>query len=234
MGMSPPEPAEARIVSVNVARPSVLLRWDGGEVISAIDKHPVQAATVELSEFNLDGDEQADTRPTPAGGQVHGGPHQAVYAYPSEHYARLEELLDRQLSWGFMGENLTVEGAIERDVRIGDVWIWGSARLQVSAPRGPCFKLGIRIGRQAVRTVIREEALVGWYLRVLSPGTVPTEGLIEIDGHVQGPTVADVQLALNDRSKTFPHLAVEELAPNVRHALRTRHRDLTGGVPETD
>src|SRR5439155_2192984 len=104
------------IVSVHVATPSVLLHWPSGDVVSAIDKQPVDAPTLALSRLNLEGDEQADQRPTPSGEPVHGGVHQAVYAYPSEHYPRLTELMGRPLPWGFMGENLTLSGAIEDDV----------------------------------------------------------------------------------------------------------------------
>jgi MOSC domain-containing protein YiiM len=225
-----------RIVSVNVARPKLLLAWPTGDVISAIDKRPVTGSHVELGRLNLEGDEQADTRPTKHGGQVHGGEHQAVYAYPVEHYARLEGLVGRRLEPGFMGENVTVKGATEEDVCIGDVWRWGDARLQVSAPRGPCYKLGIRLGRQAMRTIVREEALVGWYLRALQPGLVPTMGDIEVETpHPDQVSVAAVQRALNDLGEAYPTLAaLEPLAPEVKYALAIQHRDLSGGVPEQD
>ena len=223
------------IVSVNVAMPSVLLKWDDGEVISAIDKRPVTARELELAHLNLEGDRQADTRPTPSGGQVHGGPDQAVYAFPAEHYQRLEEIVGRSLPWGFMGENVTIRGATESDVFIGDEWRWGSARLQVSAPRGPCYKLGIRIGKQAMRTVIREEVLVGWYLRVLEPGRVPTTGAISVARKdPRQLSVRRVQEALNDRAREYPDLAIAPLADKWKRALRTRDRDVTGGVPESD
>jgi MOSC domain-containing protein YiiM len=227
---------EVEIVSVNVARPRVLLKWPGGDVISAIDKQPVDAAELDLTSLNLEGDEQADTRALPGGGQVHGGPHQAVYAFPVEHYPRLSEILGSSPRPGFMGENVTVRGAIERDVCIGDIWRWGSARLQVSAPRGPCYKLGIRMGRQALRTLVREEGLVGWYLRVLTPGRVPTSGrILREERHPAGVTVAQVQAALNDRATLYRDLAgLGPLAPTVRLALMVRDRDLSGGVPEAD
>jgi MOSC domain-containing protein YiiM len=228
---------ELEILSVNVGRPSVLLEWPSGDVISAIDKRPVTASELSLTTLGLDGDEQADTRPTPAGAQVHGGPHQAVYAYPSEHYPRLEELVGRGPLWfGFMGENVDVRGADESDVCIGDVWRWGDARLQVSAPRGPCYKLGIRMGKQAMRTVIREEHLVGWYLRVLTPGRVPTMGtIVREERHPAGVTVAQVQAAMNDRAATYPDIAaLDVLAPDPKRALMIRDRDISGGVPEAD
>jgi MOSC domain-containing protein YiiM len=197
----------------------------------------VSAESLELTTLNLEGDQQADTRPTPGGGQVHGGPHQAVYAYPAEHYPRLEAILGRALRPGFMGENLTISGATEADVCIGDVWRWGDALLQVSAPRGPCYKLGgIRLGRQALRTIVREERLVGWYLRVLEPGCVPTRGTItRQQRHDAGVTVATVQAALNDRANAYAEIAaLEPLSPALKRTLLVRNRDLSGAVPETD
>src|SRR5215472_4246054 len=101
------------IVSVNVARPTVLVRWPTKDVLSAIDKRPVAMPFLRLAATNLDGDEQADTRPTPLGGQVHGGPDQAIYAFPSEYYVAFERELGRPLAPGFVGENLTIRGATE-------------------------------------------------------------------------------------------------------------------------
>ncbi len=224
------------IVSVNVAQPSVLLRWPGGEGVSGIAKQPLQAMMGGLTRLNLAGDGQADTRPTRDGGQVHGGPGQAVYAFPAAHFGRLGELAGQPVGPGFMGENLTVTGATEHDVRIGDIWAWGTARLQVTAPRGPCFKLGIRMGKQAARTAIRTEGMVGWYLRVLVPGEVPVRGpLTVVDRHPAGVAVAQVHAALQRRDRVFPELAaLDVMSANLRGQLRRRGRDLTGGVPEQD
>jgi MOSC domain-containing protein YiiM len=225
-----------RIVSVNVARPQVLLRWPAGDIVSSIDKRPVDTETLLLTGLNLDGDEQSDTRPTPDGGQVHGGRDQAVYAFPVEHLGRISDICGRPAGPGFMGENVTVEGVLEDDVRIGDVWAWGDARLQITSPRGPCYKLGIRLGRQAMRTVVRAEGLVGWYLRVLVEGEVPVRGPIEVvERHPAGVTVGMAHRALQDRTRAYPDLAgLEIMSTNLRAALRRRDRDLTGGVPEID
>jgi MOSC domain-containing protein YiiM len=227
---------ELTIVSVNVSKPKVLLHWPDGDVISSIDKEPVEVEALELSNVNLEGDEQADTRPTPGGGQVHGGPHAAVYAVPGEHYARISELIGRPARPGFMGENLTIAGMVEADACIGDVWRWGQARLEISAPRGPCYKLGIRMGKQPLRTAIRDETLVGWYLRVLTPGRVPTRGVITIESrHPAQVSVAQVQHAINDRATTYPGIAgLAPLTPSVARILTVRDRDIFGGVPESD
>ena len=178
------------IVSVNVAEPAVLLRYDGGEVISGIDKRPVDVDELELTETNLAGDRQADMRPTPAGDHVHGGSHHAVYRVPEEHYHRVAELVAGQVWPGYMGENLTIRGALEDDVCIGDIWAWGPARLQVCTRReAPATSSpGIRPGPPAARTVIHEEVLTGWYLRVLVPGTVKTKA--DIDVLEQDPAAA--------------------------------------------
>jgi MOSC domain-containing protein YiiM len=135
-----------------------------------------------------------------------------------------------------MGENLTIADALESEVCIGDVWRWGDARLQITGPRGPCYKLGIRIGRQAARTAIRVEGLVGWYLRVLAPGVVPTTGTISlVERHAARVTVAAVHNALQDRGNAYPELAaLDVLSVNVRAALLREGRDVTGGVPESD
>ena len=227
---------EIELLSVNVGRPAVLLRWSGGEVVSGIDKRPVAVPELALDVLNLAGDEQADQRPGPLGGQVHGGPDQAVYAFPAEHYPRVAEIVGSEMWNGYMGENLTIRGATERDVCIGDVWAWGDALLQVTSPRGPCFKLGIRMGKQAMRTAIREEVLTGWYLRVLWTGTVPTSGSITVaERHPDGVTVEQVQRALQDRANTYAELAaLDVLAPKLKRLLTIPDRDLSGGVPEVD
>jgi MOSC domain-containing protein YiiM len=92
------------------------------------------------------------------------------------------------------------------------------------------------MGRQAMRTVVREEALVGWYLRVLEPGRVPTAGIITVEAHHPAAiTVGAVQRALNDHGTAYPDLAaLEPLAPGLRRALARPGRDLSGGVPERD
>ena len=224
------------IVSVNVARPQVLLKLSPTDVISAIAKRPVAAPTLQLSAINVEGDEQADTRPDAFGAQVHGGVDQAVYVYPFEHYPEFMRELGRSVEPGLLGENLTIRGATEAEVGIGDIWAWGDALVQVSAPRLPCFKLGIRLGKQAMRKWVRDEGKTGWYLRVLRTGTVPTSGTIEVvERHPSGVSVLDVHQALQRAGSGPPGLT--ELAPlqgKIRRMLKVLNRDLTWGVPERD
>ena len=128
-----------KIVSVNVGLPREVV-WKGSTVQTAIFKEPV-AGAVAIRELNLAGDQQADLA-------VHGGSKKAVYAYPAEHYEYWrKQLADVSLLWGAFGENLTTVGLSEDMLSIGDVLRVGSAVLQVTQPRMPCYKLEIRFER---------------------------------------------------------------------------------------
>ena len=224
------------IVSVNVGMPAVLLSRPSGDIVSGIDKRPVAAPALRLTATNLEGDGQSDTKESRFGGQVHGGPEQAVYAFPAEHFPRFEAEMGRTVSPGLFGENLTLRGMTEAEACIGDVWEWGDARLQISVPRSPCYKWGIRMGTQVLRRWIREEGLVGWYLRVLRPGTVPTSGRIVVaERHAARVSVLEVHRAIDGGGIGPKHLQdLEPLAIKARNKLRTAGRDLTGGGPERD
>lgn len=118
-----------RLVSVNVGTPSVLGEVKGERIWSGIRKRPVAPdAVLWLSDVNLGGDGQADL-------SVRGGLDKAVHAYPSEHLAPWSAELGEDLGPAAFGENLSTSGVAERDVRIGDVWQWGTATLQATQPR---------------------------------------------------------------------------------------------------
>jgi MOSC domain-containing protein YiiM len=151
-----------RIASVNVGVPAPLRRG-AREVRSGIVKAPVEGR-VHVGRVNLDGDGQADLR-------VHGGPDKAVYGYPAEHYAAWAEELGRDdLVTGIFGENLTTEGLAEDDVLIGDRFRIGTALLEVSQPRLPCFKLGMRMGDPGFLRPFLRSGRVGFYSRVIEEG----------------------------------------------------------------
>ncbi len=174
-----------KIVSVNVSRPRLVV-WKGRTVSTGIFKEPVEGR-VTLRTLNLDGDRQADLN-------VHGGVTKAVYAYPSEHYAFWsKELPDTALPWGMFGENLTVEGLSESDVRIGDHFRIGTAELMVTEPRMPCYKLGIKFGRADILKRLLQSGRTGFYFSVQREGEVGAGDEIELIGrdgnHV---TVADI------------------------------------------
>jgi len=207
------------IRSVRVGRPSVLaVTADGDEVLSAIVKTPVATGALALSTINLAGDDQADRT-------VHGGPDKAVYVYSADHFARWSEELGQEVGAGWFGENLTVAGVTEVDVRIGDRWAWGDAVLEVCQPRLPCFKLTLRTEVRNIGHQMRATGRSGWYLRVIEPGTVPVDGTITLARqHPAGVTVADANHAAADRHRDDPALiervvGVAELAAEWRGHL---------------
>jgi len=160
-----------RLISVNVGRPQPVPYQDG-VVSTGIYKEPV-TGPVWVRRLNLDGDGQADLK-------VHGGEHKAVYAYPLEHYAFWSRELGRDdLGYGQFGENLTVEGLLEEQMNIGDVYRIGKALLQVSQPRSPCFKLGLRMGDEGFVARFSAENRTGFYLRVIEEGRITAGDAIE-------------------------------------------------------
>lgn len=193
------------LVSVNVAMPARLGLRRGVEVVSGIAKRPVAAETLWLDRVNLEGDGQADL-------EVHGGPDKAVYAYPSEHLPAWSAELGEELGPAAFGENLTTSGWTERDVRIGDLWGWGEAVLEVCQPRWPCFKLVMYRARGDVGAKMRATGRTGWYLRVLEPGRVPVAGPIVVaERHPAGVSVLDVHVAASPNRSTPAERLVELL-----------------------
>ena len=142
-------------------------------VSTGIFKEPV-VGPVRVVRHNLDGDGQADLT-------VHGGPTKAVYAYPSEHYEFWRgELPGTELAWGRFGENLTTEGLDEESVSIGDRFRVGTARLVVTEPRMPCFKLGLRFGDPKMIKRFLQSQRTGFYFGVEEEGQVEVGDTIEL------------------------------------------------------
>jgi MOSC domain-containing protein YiiM len=161
-----------RVTSVNVGLPREV-EWRAEAVETAIFKAPV-SGPVAVTRLNLAGDRQADL-------SVHGGPDKAVYAYPSEHYAYWrEELPNVALPWGGFGENLTVEGIAEADVRVGDVLRIGTAELVVTQPRLPCYKLNARFQRPDMVKRFLRSRRTGFYLAVRKEGHLSAGDSIEL------------------------------------------------------
>ena len=173
-----------RLISVNVGQPREMM-IKSRTVLTSIFKSPVEGP-VALRGVNLDGDGQADRR-------VHGGPYKAVYLYPAEHYPYWTSELSMDLAWGAFGENLTTEGLLEHDVCIGDRFRFGSAILQVTQPRMPCFKLALRLDRSDMVKRFWKSSRSGIYFSILSEGSVESGNTIEkVFNDPEGVTIADV------------------------------------------
>jgi MOSC domain-containing protein YiiM len=174
-----------KLVSVNVGLPREVT-WKGKIVSTGFFKSPVDGP-VALRQHNLEGDGQADL-------SVHGGPTKAVYVYPSQHYDYWRnELDDSALAWGSFGENFTVDGTDEETVCVGDEFQVGSARVVVTEPRMPCFKLGIRFDRADMVKVFLKARRTGFYFGVVQEGTVQAGDHLErITQHPDELSIAEV------------------------------------------
>ena len=173
------------LVSVNVGLPRQVA-WKGRSVTTGIFKEPVQGR-VPVRRLNLDGDRQADL-------SVHGGADKAVYAYPAEHYHYWRgELAGMAMPFGMFGENFTTEGLLEDAVHIGDHFRVGTAELVVTQPRLPCYKLGIKFGRDDMVKRFLASGRTGFYFSVSREGEVEAGNavaLIDRDpNHVAVPDI---------------------------------------------
>ncbi|PLP97844.1 MOSC domain-containing protein [Cupriavidus pauculus] len=127
---------------------------------------------VRVTTIGLDIDEQGDPK-------HHGGPEKALHHYPRDHYAGWREELaghggngDLLQHAGAFGENLSTTGLTEADVCIGDRFRLGTALVEVSQARQPCWKLNHRFGFAGMSRAVQGSGRTGWYYRVIEEGEV--------------------------------------------------------------
>ncbi len=173
------------LISVNVGLPKTV-QWRDQPVTTGIFKSPVDGP-VALRKHNLEGDQQADLT-------VHGGPTKAVYVYPTQHYDYWgRELPDVEFGWGHFGENFSVDGMDDETICIGDEFSVGTARVVVTEPRMPCFKLSVRFGRADMPKRFLQSRRSGFYFGVVEEGQVQAGDALELLlKHPDGLSVADV------------------------------------------
>lgn len=184
-----------KVETLAVAGPRTV-SWKGREVVTSIFKSPVPGP-VAVRRHNLEGDRQSDL-------SVHGGEYKAVYAYAAEHYDWWRETLGRELEPASFGENLTIRGLTEVPVNVGDIFRVGSAELEATAPRLPCFKLGIRFADERMVRVFAESRRYGSYFRVVTEGELEAGASVErIHADPEGIPVSEIaRVTLFDRSDT--------------------------------
>jgi MOSC domain-containing protein YiiM len=159
----------AQLVSIQVGLPKIY-GDEGGfrpdrSWSSAIVKESVDGP-VWLGELNLTGDRQDDL-------QVHGGPDQSILGYSASHYPYWRETLERpDFPYGGFGENFTIAGLDEDTVCIGDTFEIGEIVIQVTSPRGPCWKIARRHGIPELTAMVEKRGWTGWYYRTLQQGHV--------------------------------------------------------------
>lgn len=132
---------------------------------TGFSKEPV-VGPVTVTRLGLVGDSVADTR-------NHGGPDKAILCYAVDHYQSWRaEYPELEMAPGGLGENLTLAGGDESTVCIGDRYRVGDCEFEVSQPRQPCWKIARRWGVKTLTKAVAQTGRTGWYLRVLSEGTI--------------------------------------------------------------
>lgn len=209
------------VESVNVGTPREI-SWRGQVVRTAIWKDPVPGR-VRVRASNVDGDVQGNP-------EVHGGVDQALYAYAAEDYEWWGGELGRVLGPGTFGDNLTVRGVDVSGAVVGERWRVGGILLEVTAPRTPCFKLGIRMGSQRFPRRFAAARRPGAYLRVLAEGEIGAGDPVEVvhrPGH--GLTVAEVSRIYHDDPGGAPTLLQAPELPGTWRQWAERFVEATDG-----
>lgn len=195
---------------------------------SAIDKQP-QQGQLKVSTQGLHGDEQGDLR-------VHGGVEKAIHHYPLEHYARWADELGAHpllTQPGAFGENFSTTGWSEHDVCLGDRIRVGTALLEVSQGRMPCWKLSDRFAVANLALRVQQSGRTGWYYRVLEEGVVSAgDSLQRVERPFADWSLARLSAVLFDKQVETELLRECLALPLVPSWRRTLERRLEKGMTE--
>lgn len=200
-----------KIVSLNVGLPATH-DYNGKQVHTGGYKQPVSRALARNNQ--LDGDGQGDT-------VHHGGVDKAVNAYAFDHYDYWEGVFGRPLQAAAFSENLTLTGALEDEVCIGDIYRAGDVLLQVSQPRVPCFKLNLKHDKPHLVQWIRASGFTGFYLRILREGVLEQGAAVElIERDPADVSIADVNAIYYSRALDIAAVERALAVPALSNAAR--------------
>lgn len=174
-------------------------------------KDPVGSARVDR--LGLEGDAIGNPK-------HHGGPDQAVYLYSAEDYRWWENHLGRELSYGTFGENLTVSEYAGRPPRIGDVWVCGQVRLQITGPRIPCATLAARMGDPGFAKKFARANRGGAYARVVQGGSLECGQEVSVEPYPKASPSVDELFALWHTPEKDTELMRRALSTPVAARLR--------------
>jgi len=163
-----------KVISTNLGDP-VTFEWNGAEEQTGIFKYPTSNGLF-LTENDVKDDTIIDR-------VHHGGTHKACYLFSADYYDHWKQLYpELKWDWGMFGENLTVVGLDESKIRVGNIYKIGKALVQISKPREPCYKLGIRFGAQKILKEFITHNHPGTYVRILEEGHVaPGDEMILVE-----------------------------------------------------
>ena len=209
------------LLSVNVGLPRDVA-WRGRTVHTAVWKAPVQGRRL-VRRLNIDGDGQGDL-------VGHGGEHRAVFVYQIDSYHYWQSQLGRNdLTYGQFGENFTVDGLSDQEVRIGDRYRVGGALFEVTQPRVTCYRVGIRMEEPQMAALLVAHGRPGFYLRVLEEGEVEAgDEILRVASGPERMSVFEINALLympgHPRSQLERALRIPALSAGWRGSLEMHRR----------
>ena len=174
-----------KVRSLNIGERKTI-QWKNKTVETGMFKYPVNEA-IFLDKENVKNDIIVNRK-------NHGGIDKAVYIYGENHYEYFKQFHpDLDWQYGIFGENITLSKLEETQIHIGEIYQLGEAKIQVTKPRQPCFKLGIRFNDQSIVKQFWNSTKCGVYFKVLEPGKVNVnDNLILLETAKNSPTIAEV------------------------------------------
>lgn len=143
---------------------------------------------LDSAKINSDGitdDIQVDKR-------YHGGLDKAIHIGSNTHIIK-NPTFDKL----FIGCNLIIEDLDEKDICVGDIYKIGNAKIQVTQPRHPCWKIGAIFNKDINRYIVNNHA-TGWYVKVLEEGTINIEDKMILEKRVSNLSIYDLSVYLKN------------------------------------
>lgn len=174
-----------KIISTNIGERKEI-DWKGKKVTTGIFKYSVDQP-IFLDVETVKEDTICDRK-------YHGGIDQAVYGYSLKHYDYWKELYpETEFEYGMFGENLTIDDLEETELHVGDTFKVGECVIEVTKPRQPCMKLGVRFNNMKVVKQFWNTTMSGVYFKILQTGNVKAGDEFELlEKHPENPTIADI------------------------------------------
>ncbi|AOW21381.1 MOSC domain-containing protein [Urechidicola croceus] len=174
-----------KVLSVNIGKRKIV-SWRGKDVETGIFKYPVDKS-IFLGKEDVENDAVVDRK-------YHGGIDKAVYGYSFEHYDYFKKLHpDLDWNYGMFGENITFSRLNEDEITVGSIYKLGECKLEVSKPRQPCYKLGIRFNTPKIVKQFWNSSKSGIYFKVLETGNVKVDDeLVLLNKLLDASTIAEV------------------------------------------
>jgi len=174
-----------KVVSLNIGERKKV-QWKNKVYETGIFKYPVDTP-IFLDREDVKGDNVVNRI-------YHGGVLQAAYAYGEQHYDYWKKLYpNHDWNYGMFGENITITNLNEEEIHVGSIYQLGKATIEVTKPRQPCLKLGIRFNDVKIIKQFWHSSKSGLYFKILETGNVSkNDELILLENKPENMTIAEL------------------------------------------